>query len=94
MALPPGALPPGALPPGALPPGAIPADRSPALGTSRRPSSPEARDRAARSQPWTPWLSVGMALLLAGGVTGLVLLRRQRRQRQLEADRDGSRPGA
>jgi hypothetical protein len=62
------------------------------MGNAQRLSPPGARAGQARSEAWAPWASLALGLLLAGGVTGVVLNRRQRRQRQMEAD--GPPPGA
>ena len=79
--LPPGALPPGALPPGALPPGALPpATMPPGVmppgvappGASQQPKA------AAKTSTWSPWTSLGLGLLVAGGVTWAVTSSRKR----------------
>ncbi len=61
------------------------------MGNPQRLAPPGARVRDTRSESWAPWASLGMGLLLAGGVTWVVTNRRQRRQRQMEAD--GPPPG-
>ncbi|MFN9624146.1 MAG: hypothetical protein ACK587_15155 [Cyanobacteriota bacterium] len=91
-ALPPGALPPGSLPPGGMPPGAMPPGRGGAMVNSQRLGQAAATDRQSRSPAWAPWASVGLGLLFAAGVAGVVVNRRQRRKEQSEAD--GPSPGA
>ena len=66
-AIPPGAMPPGAMPPGAMPPGAMPPGTSPAKPV-------------AKSSTWSPWTSLGLGLLVAGGVTWAVTSSQKRRQ--------------
>ncbi|MEB3333417.1 MAG: hypothetical protein VKP70_00365 [Cyanobacteriota bacterium] len=85
-ALPPGAMPPGALPPAALPPGVMPPGRGGAMVNPRRLAPPGELARETRSQSWAPWASVGLGLLFAAGVAGVVVNRRQRRKERNEVD--------
>lgn len=69
--IPPGALPPGAMPPGAMPPGAMPPGVA-SPGASQQPKA------AAKTSTWSPWTSLGLGLLVAGGVTWAVTSSRKR----------------
>ncbi|MFN9644827.1 MAG: hypothetical protein ACK6BG_06850 [Cyanobacteriota bacterium] len=61
------------------------------LATPQRLAPPGDSARDSASQPWAPWASVVIGLLFAGGVTAVVVNRRQRRKEQGEADGPSSR---
>jgi len=70
----------------------VPPGAGPAMGPPQRQAPSGVRGGGARSEPWAPWASLSMGLLLAGGVTWGVTHRRRQRKRQTEGDdpRSGS----